>query len=140
MTDHLPQRLAAMREAEKDPRKISDYALDGIARDYAADILDGLDLSGLTADSDPQDWSDDIEDAAHEAADSSGWVIYTARAIQLCANCDTSAGEEFLEDVGTPKEPTFGGLASIIAYGELRHRIRDACLDLLGERIKGAAE
>lgn len=77
---------------------------------------------------DPKSLRDDMMDRAHEDADMSQHVIYTYRALQICANCDTSMGEQFLEDTGMPAEPTFNGLATIIAYGEMRGRI-EATLD-----------
>lgn len=41
----------------------------------------------------------------------------------LCAHCDVSQGEEFLEDVGIPEDVTIHKLACAIAYGEMRARI-----------------
>jgi len=55
---------------------------------------------------------------AQQACDGHQWVIYTYKAILLCAECDTSAGEEYLEDFG--KEfSSFGEHATKLAYATL---------------------
>jgi hypothetical protein len=59
-------------------------------------------------------------------------VIYTYRAIQLCSDCDTTRGEEFLDDIGgVEKGDTFGGIASKIAYGEIRRRVEEELDELV---------
>ena len=117
MTDILSaDERARVRAANDDPTKITDYILDLIARSYAQDIVADLDPD----DPDPES---SIDDAAHEAADSSQWVIYTFRAKCIALLCDVSEGEAFLEDVGMPEDPTLGSIASTVAYGELRARI-----------------
>lgn len=78
-------------------------------------------------DADDSEWSD----RAHEWADSSQHVIYNYRAIQICANCDTTRGEEFVEDVGLPETPTFESIAVMIAFGEIRARIEDELREII---------
>ena len=70
-------------------------------------------------------------DRAHEDADGHEAVIYTYRALQICANCNTDQGEAFLEETGMPKEVTFNKLATIIAYGEMRARIESKLDELI---------
>lgn len=111
--------------------KINDYLLDQYAKECAADIVADIDLSD---DETLEDHRDDMTDQAHEWADQSEWVIYYAYTHALCANCNTDAGEEFLEDVGNPDPCTYDALAAAIAYGELRYRIENA----LNELIEGA--
>ena len=73
---------------------------------------------------------DDAMDQAHEWADSHEWVIYYHKAHQICQNCDTENGEQFLEEIGPGDEPTYNKLAVTIAYGELRARIEQALYKL----------
>lgn len=75
-------------------------------------------------------------DRAHEYADSHEYVIYNWQALQLCANCDTSQGESFLDDIGfewKQGESTIYTIATTIAYGEIRARIETALNDLVKE-------
>ena len=110
--------------------QINDYLLTKEAESIAEDIRDELDIDeGETL----ADHLDDAFDRAHEWADGHQWVIYHHTALMLCAHCDTSEGEQFLEDVGMPGNPTFYGLASMIAYGELRARIETALQELADE-------
>jgi len=48
-------------------------------------------------------------------------VIYHFKAIDFCANNDTSDGEAWLEDVGGLTQPgdTFGQIASRVAYATI---------------------
>jgi hypothetical protein len=104
---------------------ITDYALDKECDSLAEEIFDRIkDEAGL--DFDPEDCRDDMMDAAHEAADMHQWVVYTRYALQICAHCNTDAGEEFVEDVGLPSPFTLQGAATAIAYGEMRYRIERA--------------
>ena len=91
--------------------RINDYLLDEMAQEYATEIMEEIEDG------------DEPTDRAHEYADGSQWVIYYHKAHELCANCNTDNGEMFLEDIGTPDEVTYNKLATIIAYGEIYHRI-----------------
>lgn len=110
---------------------INDYALTREAESLAAEIFEDFKERNGGAAFDAEAYESDMMDRAHEAADGHQWVIYTHHAIRLCAECDISAGEEFVEEVGMPSPVTFGGLASVIAYGELRARIESALHDLI---------
>lgn len=100
---------------------ITDQKLECIAADYADDIVRD------NPDGNLNDW----QDAAFEYADGSEWVIYYYKAHQVCQNCYTHAGEAFFEDCGPwPSDRlTYDGIASIIAFGELRARICDHLSD-----------
>lgn len=102
--------------------EISDRQLTAECDKLAADIFAEM-LDGMAADETPEDYRDEMSDRAHEAADGHQWTIYTHQAIMLCAHCDISQGEAFLEDTGMPQDVTFGSLATAIAYGEIRARI-----------------
>ena len=80
-------------------------------------------------------------DMAHQYADGTEWVIYYAKAHELCAKCNTDNGEQFLEDVGHPENVTYDSLAVSIAYGEIYSRIAQAVQSLyeMAEEIEGAA-
>lgn len=105
--------------------QITDFDLRAECESIAAEIFGELkDEHG--ADFNPENYRDEMDERAHQAADGHQWAIYTYRAIQLCSNCDTTHGEDFLDDIGgVEKGDTFGGIASKIAYGEIRHRIME---------------
>ena len=102
---------------------INDYTLN----EYAADIADEI-LRECDGD------RDDAIDFAHEYADGSEWAIYYHKAHELCQNCNTDNGEQFYEDCGPWEDLTYDGIASIIAYGELRARIEQAIDAKIEER------
>lgn len=113
--------------------EINDYILRQEALGMARDIFEEAQRDA--GDSfDAEELRDDMMDRAHEAADSHNWVIYTFKAIMICAHCDVSRGEEFLEDMGgiEPGE-TFGGTATKIAYGEMRARIEEELSEIIEE-------
>lgn len=93
---------------------INDYTLN----EYAADIADEI-LRECDGD------RDDAVDLAQEYVDGSEWAIYYHKAHELCQNCNTDNGEQFY-DCGPWENLTYDGIASIIAYGELRARIEQA--------------
>ena len=109
----------------------TDYALQRECDGYAQSIFD--EIMADNEGEEPDTLRDDMMDRAHEDADASQHVIYYYRALQICANCNTDMGEEYLEDTGMPDEPTFNGLACIIAYGEVRGRIEAALDHLIDE-------
>ena len=65
----------------------------------------------------------DVYDYMHQVCDGHEDVIYTYKAIQLCANCDTENGEEQLQEIGY-EAATFNEYASKLAYATLF----DACV------------
>jgi hypothetical protein len=94
---------------------------DSIARNIFEEIMENA-----APDETPEDYRDDMMDRVHEWIDGHEFVIYYHKAIMTCAHCNTDQGEEFLEDTGMPKEPTFGGLACIIVYGEMCARVAES--------------
>ena len=60
-------------------------------------------------------------DFIHQSCDAHEVVIYYGKAIQFCADNDTSAGEAFLEECGGIAQPgdTFGAIACRVAYATL---------------------
>lgn len=102
----------------------SDYELAKVAKEYAESIM------AEYAD------DDDRQDAIHEYADQSEHVIYTARAIAICGNCNTYDGESYLEEIY--EKPfdgceTFSEVCTRLAYAVLYCAIRDALQELIEE-------
>jgi len=96
---------------------INDYLLRQEAASIVADILTNAQEG------------DDIQDLIHQSCDGHEWVIYTYKALKLCAECDTSGGEAMLEDMGR----TFYNIrehAVVVAYWTLVC----ACQDALTQR------
>ena len=60
-------------------------------------------------------------DYLHQSCDSHEVVRYYHKAIRFCADQDTSAGEEWLDDAGGIAQPgdSFGAIACRIAYATL---------------------
>lgn len=112
--------------------QINDYLLTKECAALAKDIFD--ETMAEHSDSEPEDLREDMFDRAHEAADGHEWVIYNYRALMLCAHCDTSDGEDFLDDVGfewNQGESTIYTVATAIAYGEMRARIEQDIQQLI---------
>lgn len=109
--------------------EISDFQLSRECDALARAIFD--EVMAEHAGEDPEDYREDMDDRAHETADGHEWVIYNYKALMLCAHCDVSQGEEFLEDIGMPEEVTIHNLACTIAYGEMRARIMDEINNLI---------
>lgn len=112
--------------------KIDDYILQKECEELAQDIFD--DVLQFNLGISENDLRKKCDERAHEDADSHEWVIYNHKALMMCAHCDVSRGEEFLEDVGMPEDPTIYSLATSIAYGEMRARIMDAIETLIENR------
>lgn len=119
------------RQLQKECEEIAKEIFDEILSDPLQDVA-----AGDLPDIDPEDWRDDMDDRAHQTIDGHQWVIYTHKAIMLCAHCNVDQGEAFLEDTGLPAEVTFGSLATAIAYGEMRARVM-AEIDTLIENWEG---
>jgi hypothetical protein len=75
---------------------------------------------------------DAARDTLHEICDSHETVIYYNKAIQFCAEQDTSAGESWLEDCGGICQPgdTFGAIACRIAFATLLCACESALAEL----------
>ena len=77
----------------------------------------------------------DASDLLHESCAGHEAAIYYHRAIQFCAEQDTDAGEDWLEDCGGLTQPgdTFGAIACRIAFATLYCAAQDALADLIAE-------
>ena len=85
----------------------------------------------------------DIEQAtdwACERADDSEYVIYYAKAHEVCQNCDIYQGENFFaECYGNEHGKSYNEIACIMAYGEINARICARLWEIFEEREKEAA-
>lgn len=63
----------------------------------------------------------EAEDFICESVDGSEWVIYYYKAHQVCQNCNTDQGAQWLEDCGLSGE-SYDDYATKLAYGELYSR------------------
>ena len=109
----------------------NDYALQKECEEIARDIFDSYVDNYDCANEEIDPWNNDMYDETHERVDGHQWVIYHYKALRICAECDIENGEAFLEDTGMPNEVTLHTLASTILYGEMVHRIREACEELV---------
>lgn len=72
----------------------------------------------------------EAEDFICESVDGSEWVIYYYKAHQVCQNCNTDQGAQWLEDCGLTGE-SYDDYATKLAYGELYVRASDALSELI---------
>lgn len=66
-----------------------------------------------------EQYGGDANDLLHEAVDGHEWVIYTYKAKLLCLECDTTEGEQWLEDIGSEPTNDISALATRVAYATL---------------------
>lgn len=68
-----------------------------------------------------QEYGGDASEYVRQTCDGHEVSIYYGKAIQLCADHDTSAGEDWLEDCGGIAQPgdSFGAIACRIAFATL---------------------
>lgn len=108
--------------------QINDYLLQKECDELAAEIAAEFSPGTLAEN------RDDMMDRAHETADGHQWVIYNYKALMICAHCDTSEGESFLDDIDfqwVQGESTIYTVATSIVYGEMRARIETALEELI---------
>jgi len=104
---------------------INDYLLNQEAREIVDEILSQADEG------------QDIEELIWQAVDGHEWVIYTYKALKLCAECNTDEGEALLEDTGQTFPWGITSLsdhATAVAYWTLYA----ACRDYLNELEEAA--
>ena len=75
---------------------------------------------------------DTAQDYLHETCDGHAISIYYNKAIQFCADQNTSRGEEWLEDCGgiSQEGDSFGNIACRIAFATLLVAAQDALCEL----------
>jgi len=102
---------------------INDYILNQESRAIVDEILSQADEG------------QDIEELISQTVDGHGWVIYTYKALRLCAECNTDEGETMLEDTGQTFSD-IGEHATAVAYWTLCV----ACYNYLNELQEAAAK
>ena len=100
---------------------INDYILNQKAREIVDEILSQTDEG------------QDIYDMICQTIDGHEWVIYTYKALKLCAECNTTDGESLLDDTGQTFSD-IGEHAVAVAYWTLYA----ACRDYLNELQEAA--
>ena len=88
---------------------------------------------GLT--DDIQELQEYAQERLHESCDGHEVSIYTYKAIQFCADVDTSDGEDWLDDCGgiAQKGDTFGDIACCIAFATLLVASESALQDIVSK-------
>ena len=81
-----------------------------------------------------QEYGGDIQDAIWQRVDGNEYVIYTYKAHSICLHCDTDQGEQFLEEMGMPENPTYNSLGVTIAFGEMLARTEQAVQTICEEK------
>lgn len=93
---------------------INDYELQQEAKLLAQECFDEGDTHG-----------EDPNEYLWQTCDGHEWSIYTYKALMLCANCDTSEGEDFLEGCGNQYN-SLAEHASAVAFATLYCAAMDA--------------
>lgn len=112
----------------------STYALEKEATSIAQSVFDEFkDENGGKA-FDAEAFCDEMSERIWQDCDQSQHVIYTARAIAICGNCDTDAGEEWLE--GIYEKPfdgceTFAEVCTRLAFATLLQAAESVLSDLI---------
>jgi hypothetical protein len=85
--------------------------------------------------------ADTARDYIHEDCDGHECAIYYHKAISFCAEQDTSAGEEWLHDVGgiVQQGDSFGQIACRIAFATLYLAACEALDELITEQEEAAS-
>ena len=99
--------------------KINDIILRQEAKLLAEQILDEV-----------AHYGGDHFERLEQAVNGHEWVIYTYKALLLCAQCDTSEGEQYVEDMGQ-QSASIGELATVTAYATLLSAARDELCELI---------
>lgn len=98
--------------------KINNYELQQEAKRLAQECFDEVDTNG-----------EDPSEYLWQTCDGHEWVIYTYKALLLCAECDTSEGEEYMASLGRELN-SLSEHASEVAFGTLYCAAMDALEEL----------
>jgi hypothetical protein len=102
---------------------MNDYKLNELANTIALEALD-LIKEGKA------DY--EAEDYICETVDGCEWVIYYYKAHQVCQNCNTDSGAQWMDDCGIKGE-SYDDYATKLAYGEIYCRASAALGELIDE-------
>lgn len=101
---------------------INDYELQQEAKRLAQECFDAGDTHG-----------DDPNECLWQACEGHEWAIYTYKALLLCAECDTSEGEAYLEGLGDNDWQDLADHACTVAFATLYNAAMDALEELQQE-------
>ena len=101
--------------------KINNYELQQEAKRLAQECFNEGDEGG----NDPNEY-------LWQACEGHEWSIYTYKALLLCAECDTSEGEEYMASLGRELN-SLSEHASEVAFGTLYCAAMDALADIEDE-------
>ena len=117
----------------------SDYELTREALAIAKDIMQEAQSNMFAGDDWLKELQDNPTDPVHEYVDGHAFVIYYHHAAQICANCNTDAGEEAWRECGGTFV-SFDKLCCEITYFELCARTSDALNTLICDAVEAAEE
>lgn len=104
---------------------MNDHELDKIAKDFANKIIERLKKDNEY---------DGIEsNLVHEFVTESPYVSNYSKAHEICQNCNTDSGEDFLDNIGITGNMTYNEHARLLAWGELHARVMDEYEKLMEE-------
>ena len=85
---------------------------------------------------------DQSQEYLHQSCDGHEIAIYYHKAIQFCADQNTSDGEDYLEDCGGIVQPgdTFGGIACRIAFATLYCAAMECLQEIADEHEEGESQ
>ena len=101
---------------------INNYELQQEAKRLAQECFDEGDTHG-----------EDPNEYLWQTCDGHEWAIYTYKALLLCAECDTSEGEDYLEGVGMEFD-SLAQHACTVAFATLYCAAMDALAELEQEQ------
>ena len=102
---------------------INNYELQQEAKRLAQECFDEGDTHG-----------EDPNEYLWQTCDGHEWVIYTYKAMLLCAECDTNDGEDYLDDIGFEQFESFANHATQLAFSTLYCAAMDALAELEQEQ------
>lgn len=88
--------------------KINDYILHQEAKRLAEEAWQEYCDNGPTG--------GNAEDILYRVIDGHYWTVYTYNALLLCAECNTTDGEQWLDDIGLEPTDSLGELATRVAF------------------------
>lgn len=94
---------------------INNYVLEQEAKRLAQECFDAGDTHG-----------EDPNEYLWQLCDGHEWVIYTYKALMLCAECDTSEGDQYAFESGLLEFDSIGEHACIVAFATLYCAAMDA--------------
>jgi len=77
-----------------------------------------------------KEYGTDPMDYMHQVCDGHQWVIYTYKAMMLCAECDTSDGEDYIDELGMTEFDDLAHHASMVAFATLLGVCHEAYAEL----------